>query len=131
MLSRSIALLLLLSLSVVTRAGSMPDVRWNNAALWSWSIAHSLDFFDQHAWDEPSGSYACDLAVDGSHKSETRYLIAVSRMLYGLAHGGRLDRARRVASYLQSKMTGEEAAHGVYFLADTASTQDVLVVNQQ
>jgi len=124
-------LVLLLLLTAAAHAQPMPDVRWDNPALWKWSIGHTLDFFDQHAWDEKTGSYACDLAVDGSHTSETRYLIAVSRMIYGLAHGGRLDRAQRLYAYLKGTMTRPEAGHGPYFLADTAGTQDVLVVNQQ
>ena len=127
------ALLISAFLTVPARAAS-----WDDPALWKQSIEHTLDFFDRNAWDEASGSYACEVDLDGHHRSEMRHLIPVSRMIYGLAHGGRLDHARRLYAYMKAKMTHPEARSGApYFLATydqaagRAGEQPVLVVNQQ
>src|SRR5688572_1923802 len=95
-------LVLALALAPALALAGRPQLHWRDTAMWDRSIAHSIDFFDRHAWDEASGSYASEIAVDGAKKSETRHLIATSRMVYGLAHGSRVDakylaRAKRLA----------------------------------
>ncbi len=112
-----------------------------NPDIWARSVRHSVDFFNQHAWDEASGSYASEIGVDGSRKSETRHLIALSRMVYGLAHGSAvdaayLDRARRGAKFIIEKMTRRDAL-GTYFVSavdaqgNVVTDKPVLVVNEQ
>lgn len=53
---------------------------------WSDSMVHSVDFFERTAWDPVSGSYASEIDLSGTRRSETRHLIALSRMVYGLTH---------------------------------------------
>lgn len=111
------------------------------AEAWRGSIRHSLDFFDAHAWDEASGSYATNLAIDGTHKDETRHLIASARMVYGLYHGSKVDaryqgRAARQAAFVRRAFLRRDA-DGPYFAAaaqaDGTVTDDpaVLAVNAQ
>lgn len=109
---------------------------WRDASLWERLRKHSLDFFDRHAWDESSGSYASEIGADGSRLSDTRHLIALSRMIYGTAHGGRVERAQKTAAFLLDKMVKVDQ-DGPYFLpaldpaARGEQLPDVLVVNEQ
>lgn len=113
---------------------------WKDNALWSNSIRHSNDFFIKHGWDEANGSFVSELAIDGKKLSDARHLLSSARMVYGLAHGHKLDErylplALRQADFLWNKMTAQDAI-GTYFLPQVngqgvAAPQTELAVNYQ
>lgn len=119
-------------------------VDWRDSRVWKNSIVHSIEFFNQKAYDPATGSYASEIAIDGQHKSEIRHLIATSRMAYGLAYGAALTgnadylrRSREVVKFLLTKMVRRDRAGRPYFLnaVDPTGTpvnpQTQLVVNEQ
>jgi len=119
-------------------------VDWSDPQVWKSSIVHSIEFFNRNAYDPVTGSYASEIAIDGQRKSETRHLIATSRMAYGLAYGyaltGNADdlrRSREVVRFLLTKMVRRDSAGRPYFLnavdptGTPVSPQTKLVVNEQ
>jgi hypothetical protein len=90
-------LVFVLALAPALLFAGRPQYHWRDTALWDRSIAHTLDFFDQHAWDEKSGSYASEIAPPHRH------------VAHGLrARARRPDRAREAARALHAH---EDDAH--------------------
>lgn len=84
---------------------------WTSSGLWRKSAQRSNDFFIRYSWDNELGSFASEVEMDGSRISNTRYLIASSQMLYGLAYGvnwnqqtRETEMARRQARFVLQKM---------------------------
>jgi mannose/cellobiose epimerase-like protein (N-acyl-D-glucosamine 2-epimerase family) len=96
-------------------------LNWTNSSLWRKSAQHSNGFYIRYSWDDELGSFGSEVEMDGSRISNTRYLIASSQLLYGLAFGGNWNQqtkeaemARRQARFVLQKMiiTGDQ---GPYF----------------
>jgi mannose/cellobiose epimerase-like protein (N-acyl-D-glucosamine 2-epimerase family) len=132
----SLALFPLLALAPAAHAAER-----DSATFWQMAMIRSVEYFNTHAWDEASGSYASDLAIDGRHTSETRYLVATGRMIYSLAHAAQgnaeyIRRAKKTADFLLNKMTATDAI-GPYFLQNVDAAgkvvkpQNSLVVSEQ
>lgn len=134
----------LIASSTLTPELAQAETNWRDPQLWRGSVVHSIEFFNQKAYDPATGSYASEIAIDGSRKSETRHLIAESRMVYGLAYGAAitgnadyLKRAREVTKFLLTKMVRRDSANLPYFLNAVDPTgrpvaeQTKLVVNEQ
>ena len=101
---------------------------------WQDRMEHTMAFFAPY-WDDASGSFPSEINFDGTVKSETRHLIATSRMIYGLAHTGNIGRAKRQAQFMVEQMVRNDAL-GPYFLASVvpgkeSPTPSELVVNHQ
>ncbi|MBK8201476.1 MAG: AGE family epimerase/isomerase [Bdellovibrionales bacterium] len=99
--------------------GRDESLRWNNPRLWDNSIAHANNFFTNKGWDHKSGSFHSEIANDGTVTSGLRYIIASSRMVYGLAHGSEVDPnylnyAKLQAAFVLEKMTSADET-GPYF----------------
>lgn len=97
-----------------------PPVRVGDVDRWKKLIRHSVDFFEQHAYHEPSGSYFSEIGPDGAVLSDVRHIVATSRMLYALAHASRIDskylpRARRLKAFLSRTMVARDVQGTPYF----------------
>jgi mannose/cellobiose epimerase-like protein (N-acyl-D-glucosamine 2-epimerase family) len=103
---------------LIAQTGVASAASWNDEALWAGAVGQNLEFFDRHAWDEASGSYASDLDVAGKRTSENRYPVALGRMVYANAKAPgalrNLKRARASADFLIRNMIGRDQ-HGVFF----------------
>jgi 2-keto-3-deoxy-L-rhamnonate aldolase RhmA/mannose/cellobiose epimerase-like protein (N-acyl-D-glucosamine 2-epimerase family) len=122
--------------------GQDENVIWNNPKLWDNSIAHANDFFIKKGWDYVSGSFHSEIANDGTVASDLRYIIASSRMVYGLAHGSVVDPnylnyANLEAAFILDKMMSADET-GPYFNsvvdrkgASSHEYETKLVVNEQ
>mgnify|MGYP001545199951 CR=1 FL=1 len=101
---------------------------------WQERMAHTMAFFAPY-WDESSGSFPSEINFDGTQKSETRHLIATSRMIYGLAHTDNIEKARLQAKFMTEQMMRSDN-FGPYFLSsvvpgEETETPSELVVNKQ
>lgn len=132
---------LLIALLPLLAFSSSAFADWKTAQFWQMSMLKSVEYFNTHAWDEKSGSYASEIGRDGKRLSEKRHLIATGRMIYGLAHAAQgnpeyLQRARRTAEFLTTKMIAHDAL-GPYFLSTVDAKgkdlahQTTLIVNEQ
>ena len=104
------------------------------AESWQDRMDHTMAFFAPY-WDEASGSFPSEINYDGSVKSETRHLIATSRMVYGLAHIGDIEKAKRLAQFMVEQMLRNDS-YGPYFLTSVTPGEEAvapteLVVNHQ
>lgn len=114
---------------------------WNNKLLWSKSQIHSNDFFIHYGWDSKSESFSSDISSNGNVLSDKRYIIATSRMIYGLAHSSNINPkylyyAKKQSDFLLNKMTKNDS-FGLYFkesvdsLGKEIDSNDTLKVNYQ
>ena len=114
---------------------------WKDTLTWWRSLRHSRDFFRRYAYDYRSTSFVSEIDVDGTQLSSTRYLIASSRLLYGLAHSmgrneGFQKMAEQQARFILKKMTSEDS-QGPYLLSSVDANgfdlnkQTVLLVEEQ
>jgi cellobiose epimerase len=106
---------------------------WNKPDVLNSLSAHSLKFFNDFAWDDVSGSYVSEIDANGKRLSDARHLIALSRMLYGLAHGAEAgtvsaERATKVESFLLEKMLKKDKI-GFYF-AESVNSLGNEIVNE-
>lgn len=129
------------SLLFLSTAAFSSEPMINNSDLWKQYMLQSVDFFNRNAWDHQYNSYASEINVDGSKKSDTRYLIALSRMIYGLSYSSAFEPenliyAKKSAEFILQHMVRRDQA-GPYFLSavdahgNDSVSQTILEISEQ
>lgn len=92
------------------------DIRWDNRSTWIHSMEHSVEFFNRSAWMSNCEVYLTQIDAFGNRTaSEHRGIVALSRMLYGLAHSSHISKANAVAEFILQKMVRRDQI-GEYFV---------------
>jgi mannose/cellobiose epimerase-like protein (N-acyl-D-glucosamine 2-epimerase family) len=111
-------LILLLTLASFTNLTLALDYNWKDKRLWKSAVENNLHFFNEHAWEETSKSYASEIDVTGHQTSDTRDIVALARMIYANVKAPKsvrnLNHAHEVASFLINKMMTKDEL-GIYF----------------